>query len=302
MEIRRLSYFVRVAEDGSLTKSALLLRIAQPALSRQMRLLEEELGVKLFNRTARGMQLTEEGEQLRGAVAGPLRELELALENARGAAKRQDSTVVIGISQGLAHVLSTPLTLHLDAVFPGSKLCVVEGPTGALADWMARGAVDLALLEEVSRDNRLVDRPLIALPLWLIGAPDSGLEAGRPLAFVKLAALPLIVPSHHLGIKGAIDDAVARTRTALNIRLHADSSQLVCDLVASGMGYGILPKAYVQAELDSGRLCGCPITAPELAITLHLSSRRNARIAKGRIAKLGEAITGFVGARLGAPA
>jgi LysR family transcriptional regulator, nitrogen assimilation regulatory protein len=68
MENRRLSYFVRIAEDGSLTKAAGVLRIAQPALSRQIRLLEEELGVSLFSRTARGMQLTEEGEYLRASA------------------------------------------------------------------------------------------------------------------------------------------------------------------------------------------------------------------------------------------
>lgn len=70
MEIKRISYFVRIAEDGSLTKAAGILRFAQPALSRQMRLLEEELGVTLFNRTARGMRLTEESEYLRAAAAG----------------------------------------------------------------------------------------------------------------------------------------------------------------------------------------------------------------------------------------
>ena len=78
MGISRLSYFVRIAADGSLSKAAGILRIAQPALSRQMRLLEEELGVALFERTQRGMQLTENGGHLYSSVAGPLQEIDRA--------------------------------------------------------------------------------------------------------------------------------------------------------------------------------------------------------------------------------
>jgi LysR family transcriptional regulator, nitrogen assimilation regulatory protein len=81
MEIRRLEYFVCIAEQGSLGRASDLLRIAQPALTRQVRLLEQELGVILFTRSRRGMRLTEEGEQLLSEVMGPLRQLEGALQN-----------------------------------------------------------------------------------------------------------------------------------------------------------------------------------------------------------------------------
>ena len=86
MEIRRLTYFTCIAEYGSLTRAAGVLRIAQSALSRQMRLLETEIGVPLFSRTTRGMTLTDEGRYLQSAVAGPLRELAVALQNIRSLA------------------------------------------------------------------------------------------------------------------------------------------------------------------------------------------------------------------------
>src|ERR1700761_5036470 len=118
MEIRRLSYFVRIAEDGSLTKAAGVLRIAQPALSRQVRLLEEELGVALFSRTARGMRLTEEGEFLRASVAGPLRAMELALQSVRSFSSRIEGNFGIGMPSAIAAVLAKPLVLRMDAGFP----------------------------------------------------------------------------------------------------------------------------------------------------------------------------------------
>src|SRR5437016_6839562 len=136
MEIRRLRYFVRVAEDGSLTKAAGVLRVAQPALTRQIRLLEKEIGVALFNRTPRGMQLTEEGEYLRASVAGPLRALELALQNIRSFSSRIEGNFAIGMPASIGDILAKPLAMRMDADFPNIKLRIVEGPTGSLVDWL----------------------------------------------------------------------------------------------------------------------------------------------------------------------
>jgi DNA-binding transcriptional LysR family regulator len=297
MEIRRLSYFMRVAEDGSLVRAAGILRIAQPALSRQMRLLEEELGVKLFHRTARGMRLTEDGEQLRASIAGPIRELQLALDNIRSA--RSEGNLVIGLPPGLADLLALPLAMKIDADFPGTMLRIIEGPSGSLVDWLNRGLVDLALLEEISRDNRLEDRLLAEQPLRLIGPPGQSPSSAIP--FAEAAQLPLVVPSHHLGIKGAIDDAATRARATLNVRLHADSPRLVRDLVASGKGFGLLPEAYCRKDVADGRLSARAITEPEPVIGIYLSSRRNTRINRGRLGEIEETVAALIRACVAGP-
>src|SRR5579862_4581130 len=179
MEIRRLRYFVRVAEDGSLTKAAGVLRVAQPALTRQIRLLERELGVALFNRTARGMQLTEEGEYLRGCVAGPLRTMELALQNVRSLSPRIEGNFSIGMPSSLVEILAAPLLLRMNADFPNIKLRIMEGITGSLIDWLHRGMLDFALLEEESRDERLTDRQLCTERLAIVGGAESALDPKR---------------------------------------------------------------------------------------------------------------------------
>jgi LysR family transcriptional regulator, nitrogen assimilation regulatory protein len=283
MEIRRLRYFVRIAEDGSLTKAAGVLRIAQPALSRQIRLLEEELGIALFNRTARGMQLTEEGEYLRGSVAGPLRALELALQNVRSFSAHIEGNFTIGMPSSIGEILARPLVLRMNAEFPNIKLRIVEGLTGSLGDWLGRGMLDFAVLEEATNDDRLTDRELFSQRLMLVGSADSALTPDQTMSFEKAIRLPLILPTHHLGIRGVFNDTVTKLRAVANIRFEADACRLIKELAESGIGYGILPLAYFRREYEAGQLRYCGIVSPKLTLPTFLSHRTNNRSTLNRV-------------------
>jgi LysR family transcriptional regulator, nitrogen assimilation regulatory protein len=277
MEIRRLRYFVRVAEDGSLTKAAGVLRVAQPALTRQIRLLEAELGVALFSRTARGMQLTEEGEYLRSCVVGPLRAMELALQNVRSLSPRIEGNFAIGMPSSLGDILAAPLALRMSADFPNIKLRIMEGITGSLIDWLHRGMLDFALLEEQSRDDRLTDREVLSQRLMLVGAANSSVNPHRVITFEKLTKLPVILPTHHLGIRGVFNDALAKLRANADIRFEADSCKLIKELVATGMGYALLPLSYFRREYEAGMLQYSPIIKPLLRLPTFLSYRTSNR-------------------------
>jgi len=291
VDIRRLSYFTRIAEHGSLTKASNVLRIAQPALSRQMRLLEEELGVALFSRTARGMRLTEEGAALRASVVGPLRELELAMQNIRSFPFAAEANIALGLPPGLADILATTLALRIDQAFPKIKLRIVEGLTGSLIDWVSRGVVDFVLLEEVAHHDQLQEQTLTVLPLMLVGPADSGLPAGKPVAFSEAIKLPLLLPSHHLGLRAVLNDAALWAHLHLNLRLEADSARLMRDLLLRGMGYTILPACYCQEEIASGRLQAWPITDPALSIDIVVASRKNSQLTGPRIRAIEELIS-----------
>lgn len=284
METRRLGYFVRVAEDGSLTKAASILRIAQPALTRQMRLLEAEVGVALFRRTARGMVLTEEGERLRAAVAGPLRELELALHGFRASASPVVADAVLGMPGSLAEVLGRPLALAIARQFPEVRLRIIEGPMGSLQEWLNRGIVDFALVEEASQDDRLVEQRIAALPVELVGPADSPLPPGQAVPFIEAARLPLVLTSHHMGVRGAVNEAVQRSAARLNIRLEADAPRLARELVEEGLGYAMLPARYCGEAVASGRLQAWPLIDPVPQITIYLSVRRASQVARKRLA------------------
>lgn len=299
MEIRRLSYFVRIAEDGSLTKAAGILRVAQSALSRQMRLLEEELGVALFKRTARGMRLTDEGEYLQSAVAGPLREVELALQNIRSLPTLVEANFAIGMPPGLADILARPLALGLARAFPNMEFRLIEGPTGGLVDWLNRGMVDFALLEETARNDQIQERMLTSLPLALAGRSDGPLVPGKAVTLDAVLKLPLIVPSHHMGIRGAVNDALARTNAKANIRIQADASRLARDLAKEGMGYAMLPECYFQQELADGSLHAWLITDPSPGIDISLASRKGHQTSRRQFSLIEDAIAELVGIGLG---
>jgi LysR family nitrogen assimilation transcriptional regulator len=283
MEIRRLRYFVRVAEDGSLTKAAGVLRIAQPALTRQIRLLEKELGVALFNRIARGMQLTEEGEYIRGSVAGPLRAVELALQNVRSLSPRIEGNFSIGMPSSLGEILAAPLVLRMNTDFPNIKLRIMEGITGSLIDWLHRGMLDFALLEEESRDERLTDQLLFTERLVLVGGPQSPLNAKRPVTLEKVTKLPLILPTHHLGIRSLFNDAVGKLRANADVRFEADSCKLIKELAAAGLGHAILPLSYFRREFDAGTFRYAPIVKPALQLPTYLSHRNSSRATPNRV-------------------
>lgn len=282
MELRRLRYFVRVAEDGSLARASGVLRIAQPALSRQMRLLEEDLGVQLFVRLPRGMQLTEQGEQLQALVAGPLGDLEQALDIVRGGTSSVPGSLIVGMPPGLAEIMADAIVEAVSARFTDMALRVVEGPTGSLIDWLNRGLVDVALLEEAPQDHRLEHHSIACLPLWLIGAPGGKSDISGPMPLAQAMRLPLILPSHHMGIRGAVNDAIERLGLPLQPRLQADVPRLIRSLAVAGKGYGVLPRAYCQKEMASGELGGCPLSAPDLAISVCLAVRRHGRVRPGK--------------------
>lgn len=277
METRRLSYFVRVAEDGSLSRAAGVLHVAQSALSRHMRLLEEELGVPLFARTARGMRLTSEGAQLRAAVAGPLRELELAIQNIRALPSQIEGNVALGLTPGIADLIARPLAEELFTAFPNVRFRLSEGPTGALEDWLRRGMIDLAVLEQPSESDQLTGETLAELPFRLVGdAASDEWEAGHVVSPDEVFARRLVVPSHHMGMRPAIDDAAMRCHGQIRIAFEADCTRLIKDLARSAVGHALLPAPYI-GDADA-TIRSWAIDDPLFLLRISLSTRRDSQI------------------------
>lgn len=281
IDSKRLRYFARIAQDGSLTKAAGVLGIAQPALSRQMRMLEEELGTSLFSRTARGMRLTEEGEYLLASISGPLRELDLAFRNIRAAATKVEGDFAIGMPTGVNHAIGKDLALRMHARYPDMRLKFVEGVTGSLLDWLMRGMIDFAVLETPSRDERFEDIPLLSAPLKLVGPPICAGETSAPITFANALKLPLILPSHHLGTRNILNAAAAAAHLPLVARFETDSPRLALDLVENGMGYAVLPDLFVPKLAGAGSVTNQLLRDPILHFELHMSTRKRTGLIAG---------------------
>jgi DNA-binding transcriptional LysR family regulator len=276
MEIRRLHYFVRTAELGSLCRASDVLRIAQPALTRQVRLLEDELGVKLFTRTRRGMRLTEEGQQLLADVIGPLRQLEAALQHIRSVSSGLSGNVTVGMTPTVACVLAEPLIGRMCMQAPNVAVRIVEGTAIPLAEGLTSGELDVALLYDAPDDPRLTVRELLTEDMVVVGAPDSTLRPDRVVDIEELITFPLILPNPKNGLRSVTERYAARFNVHFHIKHVIDSFPVLKDMVGKGHGYTILPLSSVLREVEAGTLAWSPVRNPSRR-TLVLATRAHAR-------------------------
>ncbi|MEO7150479.1 MAG: LysR family transcriptional regulator, partial [Burkholderiaceae bacterium] len=173
MDLNQLATFVQVAELGSFTRAANALKVAQPALSRQVRLLEVELRQSLFERTGRGVELTEAGRRLLAHGRIILAQVERALqdlEDQRGAATGR---LVIGLPPSVSRRLTGPLVQAFRERYPRAALSVVEGLSTYLLEWLTLGRIDCAVVYNATPASALDLLPVLDEPLCLISACDA---------------------------------------------------------------------------------------------------------------------------------
>jgi DNA-binding transcriptional LysR family regulator len=228
-----------------------------------MRLLEQELGVTLFTRTHRGMQLTEAGEALRLHIAGPLRQIGHALYEIRSLPPETGGTVILGMPPTTIPILAEPLFSRVKVKAPKIVLRIIEAQSGHLLEWMKRGDLDSAILYGPTpaglNATRLLDDELV-----LVGPANFWLKDQPAVEFKLLTEQPLVLPSDAHGLRIAIENVAAKTRTKLNIVAQIDSLQLRKRLVEHGAGVTILPAASFVDEAAAGRLTFEPLDKPRL--------------------------------------
>lgn len=283
MDVPQLRTVIHVAELGSLSKAADRLHIAQPALSRQVRMLEEELGVRLFERHGRGMVITEAGEDvLRHAyrIMGELEGIRAAVADVDAPLRGQ---VSIGMPPTVADILSVPLVSAFQERHPDATVRIVSAYSGYLLDWLHRGDIEAAILFEGRPIRSLRSTPLLEETLHLVGPAGEDRNRNHPIQFDTLSGLQLLLPSQGHGLRKILEQ-IARDRDIdLNIRVEADSYSTLKNLVKTGHGLTILPLAPIHDEIVSGLLTHTPIVDPTPIRRLMLSypsDRPTSRLAK----------------------
>lgn len=293
MEIRTLRHFLKVAELGSFSRAALDLRIAQPALSRQIRKLEEELDVQLLYRTGRGVSLTHAGEMLLGSGRRLVEEFDASVREVRASGRQMTGSAVIGLPPTVGRVLTIPLARRMKAQFPGVKLRIIEGFSGHLVEWLYSGRIDVGVLYAEPNAPVVVAEALVEEDLVLLGRPDLlagaiGGEARDAITMAEVAALPLVVPSAPHSLRARIDRTAAECGLALDITLEVDALFSMIEAVRQGLGFTILPGCAAQRDIDQGALAALRITEPTMSQTLHVAtaSQRPKAVASRLLAQL----------------
>lgn len=261
MDIPQLRTILHVAELGSLSKASERLNIAQPALSRQVRLLEAELGVRLFDRHGRGMVATEAGLAVLRHAGRVMAELEELRASVAGDDTPLRGHVAVGMPPTVSDLLSVRLVTAFQERHPEATLRIVSAYSASLVDWLRRGEINVAILYGTRTGPSLAVTPLIEETLALIGPPTEPPRAG-PVGAGDIAGKRFFLPSVGNGLRTVVEHWAEATGAALDVRVEADSYATLKGLVASGRGYTILPVAPLHGDIAAGRLWHAPFAGP----------------------------------------
>ncbi len=274
-ETKRLRYFVQIAQDGSLSKAAESLQIAQPALSRQLQLLEDYLGFALFIRTGRGMKITREGVLLLNSVAGPLREIELSVENMRSFMSWVEMPISVGVHPEIAPHVAEPLAAIFEKELPKAKLRLQQAPSEVLADWLKQGSLDFAIQDYPAPDESVKDRLVCRHPLVLVGFDDALDKINPALDINVLTELPLILPCVQNGVRKVLDLAAGVAVKKLTPVCETDVLALTLARVCQRRGFAVMAASSArQLDKEMG-LSMRTINGKNLQIGTYVCHRNN---------------------------
>ena len=298
MDIKQLKTFVCVAETGSLSAASDRLRLAQPALSRQIKLLEHKTGAQLFHRTVKGMTLTESGEKLLSRVSGIIRQLEQAVDEVRSSSESITGNVAIGLMPSINSVLAVRLIEKVKSELPQVTLRIVEGYSGHLIEWLHRGDLDISFLYGPAHDLHLRCTGLLYENIALISAPGKLNNLGKEIQLSDIAHLPIVLPSRPHGIRILVDNAVAKAGVKLNVEISGDAFEVLKSLVKTGNYHAFIPLSAVNEDIREGTLEARTFISPTIKRQLVLAmapDRKNTSAAQATLKIITSEIEKMVG-------
>jgi LysR family transcriptional regulator, nitrogen assimilation regulatory protein len=273
MDLRTLRYFVYVAEARSFSKAAVQLRIAQPALSRQIRKLEDEVGIALILRTRRQLELTDAGLLMLQRAHSLLRQAAQTADDVRAHSLRIQGTLTLGVSPTICEALVPRIVRECAARHPELRLTFVEGYSGFVFQRLINQELTLCLMHNPPQHRGIEIEALLSEPMYLIGpGAASGARSGaqsKVLPPVKagmmLHQVKLILPNRTHSLRMLVERAAAEYGGHLDVAVQVDGYVTTKGLVEAGLGYTILPYSAVRQQVESGQLSAVRLRKPILS-------------------------------------
>lgn len=282
MNLRQIEYFIQVAELGSFSKAAVLLDIAQPALSRQVRALETELRETLLLRNGRGVTLTDAGRRLLEHGQGILQLVEAARADLGARRDEPVGQIIVGLPPSLARRLTLPLIEIFSAEMPKARLAIIEGFSAHIAEWLASGRVDLGLVYNPEPVAAIEITPVLEERLCLVGRASP--HPKKSVALKDLPRYPLVMPQRGHIFRRQMEAQAALAGVKLNVAWEVSSVPAILDLVLGGHGYAALTDSAIRTHAERERLSVAPIRDPQiksmLCLALSAQKRRTALITR----------------------
>ena len=239
-------------------RAANAIHISQSALSRQIMLLEEELGVQLFERNARGILLTEAGEVLYGHIDPVLHQLENIRSEVCDVASEPSGELNIGLPYSMRLQLTTPVLIEFQRRYPSVFINYMEGTSTALRESLLKGELDIGILSSNEATPILEVHPLMKDQMYLVGPSSAKLSMNQPIGFAETAEVPLIMPSYPASFRTALNRELSQRDIEPNILMEVNSP-LIMDLVSEGVGYSALSYFSIHDYLENGKVSAAPI-------------------------------------------
>lgn len=270
MQLRHLRYFVKIVDAGSISRAAAIIHVAQPALSQQIAELEENLGVELLQRSARGVRPTKAGEALYREATSILKQVENLPSIIRSSGGQIEGVVSLGMSSTLAALFVSPLIEASKQALPNVTLRFAVADSQTIKSRVQANTLDLAVVFENEHVPIFTRKPLFRQRLYLISRKALSKTAAT-ISFAELGKLPLILPSPANIVRMVLDRAFSDAGISPNVVTEADIWSSVLAAVRTGIGHTVLPTGNLSEFGEKG-LAQPLLIEPPLFLTASIIS------------------------------
>ena len=271
MDLKQLEYFLRVEECGSFSGAAAMLHVAQPSLSRQIRLLEIEVRHRLFIRHGRGVIATEAGKVLADQARLILRQVDVARESLDRLHPGVSGQLAIGMPSSLVRTVGVPLLAEFRSRLPGIGISISDALSFSLQEWLLAGRLDIALMYKPLPSSDINSISVLEEELLLF-CPSSRASSSDPIGLREVAELPLIMPRRPHEIRVLTEKQMAMLGCKPNVVLEVDSIPGILHFLALGDLFAILPRYAVSIYSRPDSYICRRIVEPDLCSKLVLAT------------------------------
>ena len=275
--LRQLIIFQAVADKLSFTRAAEALHLSQPAVSMQIRQLEDHVELPLFEQLGRKVYLTEAGRELNDycrRITDQLRELEEVLNAFKGVTA---GSLRVSVAT-TANEFSARMLAGFGQQHPGSVLSLDVTNRATLIHQLNANECDLVIMGRPPDGLDVVAHPFLKNPLVVIASPSHPLAGNTDIALTRLAAEPFVLREPGSGTRGAMERVFAAQGVALNRRMELGSNEAIKQVVSAGLGLAVVSAHTVVQELETGRLVILQVEAFPILREWYLVYRRGKRL------------------------
>lgn len=262
MDLNLYRIFLEVAKTGSISKAASSLFVSQPSISYSIKMLEEELKCKLFNRTAKGTELTIDGEKLLLYVEGAFNMINAGCKTVKDSENMISGEIRVGVPTHIGILLLSKYIQKFIEKYPGIKFTIVNRATSEMVDMLEKRNLDFIVDSYPIDSNRkdIVLYKLIEVSNCFVGNEKYKNIVNEGIINIEdIQKYPLLLPPKITSTRKALESKLKDRIDNLEAIIDVPTTEVMLELVKKGLGIGYFTKESVQKYIDSGRLYEIPV-------------------------------------------